>query len=81
MFNHGSVTTHEDWSGRYCDISCPVLVIHGDEDPILPVENGRAIAAGIPGASLEVLTGVGHGLPSRHITWIADRLAGHIRSA
>lgn len=80
MFNHGSVTTREDWTGRFREIACPVLVIHGDEDPILPVENGRAIAAGIQGARLEVMPGVGHELPPRQIEWIADRLAEQVRS-
>jgi pimeloyl-ACP methyl ester carboxylesterase len=81
MFNHGSLTTRHDWTGRFRDIDCPVLVIHGDEDPILPVENGRAIASGIPGARLEVLPGVGHELPAGHLAWIADRVAEHVRSA
>jgi pimeloyl-ACP methyl ester carboxylesterase len=81
MFNHGALSVREDWTGRFRDITCPVLVVHGDEDPILPVENGRAIAAGIPGARLEVMTGVGHELPARHLAWIADRLAAHVRAA
>jgi pimeloyl-ACP methyl ester carboxylesterase len=80
MFNHGSVTTREDWTGRFRNIACPVLVIHGDEDPILPVENGRAVAAGVPVAKLEVLAGVGHELPERHLAWIAGRIAEHVRS-
>lgn len=81
MFNHGTVTTREDWTGGFRRIDCPVLVIHGEEDPILPVENGRAIAAGIPGARIDVLPGVGHELPSARLEWIADRLAEHVRSA
>lgn len=80
MFNHGTVTTREDWAGRFRRIACPVLVIHGEQDPILPVENGHAIAAGIPGARIEVLPGVGHELPSGRLEWIADRLAAHVRS-
>jgi 3-oxoadipate enol-lactonase len=41
-------------------ITAPTLVIHGTEDAMLPVENGRLIAAKIPGAQLEIYDGVGH---------------------
>jgi pimeloyl-ACP methyl ester carboxylesterase len=35
-------------------------VIHGTDDLMLPVSNGRAIAEAIPHARLEVLEDVGH---------------------
>lgn len=35
-------------------------MIHGDADPLVPVENGRHLAAGIAGAELIVYEGVGH---------------------
>jgi 3-oxoadipate enol-lactonase len=38
----------------------PTLVIHGTDDQLLPVQNGRLIASRIPGAQLEILEGVGH---------------------
>ncbi len=38
----------------------PVLVIHGTEDEMLPVENARLIASLIEGSQLEVFEGVGH---------------------
>jgi pimeloyl-ACP methyl ester carboxylesterase len=41
-------------------IAAPSLVIHGDADPLVPVENGRHLAANIPGAELIVYEGVGH---------------------
>ncbi len=41
-------------------IAAPTLVIHGTEDQMLPVANGRLIASLIPGAQLEILDGVGH---------------------
>lgn len=81
MFNHGSVTTRQDWTGRFRAIACAVLVIHGDEDPILPVENGRAIVAGIPGANLLELPGTGHELPRRLLPLIAGRIADHVKGA
>jgi pimeloyl-ACP methyl ester carboxylesterase len=41
-------------------ISVPTLVVHGDRDRVVPISNGRGIAARIPGAELEVFPGSGH---------------------
>ncbi len=41
-------------------ISVPTLVIHGDEDRVVPISNGRSIATRIPHAELLVLEGAGH---------------------
>lgn len=49
-----------DTSQRLGDITAPTLVVHGTEDQMLPVGNGRMIAERIPGARLEILDGVGH---------------------
>ncbi len=49
-----------DASARLGDITAPTLVVHGDRDEMLSVENGRLIASKIPGARLEILAGVGH---------------------
>ena len=38
----------------------PTLVIHGTEDELLPVQNGKLIASRIPGSQLEIFDGVGH---------------------
>ena len=44
-------------------IRAPALVLHGSEDPILPLDHGEDIAARIPGARLQVLQGAGHNHP------------------
>jgi pimeloyl-ACP methyl ester carboxylesterase len=41
-------------------IAAPTLVIHGDQDRVVPVENGRLLAGRIPGAELHILEGGGH---------------------
>jgi pimeloyl-ACP methyl ester carboxylesterase len=41
----------------------PALVIHGADDPLIPVEGGRDTAAAIPGAELLVIDGMGHDNP------------------
>jgi pimeloyl-ACP methyl ester carboxylesterase len=38
----------------------PTLAIHGTDDELLPVQNGRLIASRIPGSQLEIFDGVGH---------------------
>ena len=49
-----------DTSARLPELAVPTLVIHGTEDQLLPVENGRLIASLIPGARLQIMQGVGH---------------------
>jgi pimeloyl-ACP methyl ester carboxylesterase len=49
-----------DTNARLDRIATPTLVIHGTEDRLLPVQNGRLIASRIPGAQLEIFDGVGH---------------------
>ena len=41
------------------------LVIHGIDDVLVPVENGRLVAAAVPGARLVEFEGMGHALPRR----------------
>jgi 3-oxoadipate enol-lactonase len=59
-----------DASDRLDKISVPTLVIHGEDDPLIPYPNGKYLAAHIKGARLSTYPGVGH-LP---IIEAADRL-------
>jgi 3-oxoadipate enol-lactonase len=49
-----------DTNARLEQLAVPTLVVHGTVDELLPVANGRLIAARIPGAQLEILDDVGH---------------------
>jgi 3-oxoadipate enol-lactonase len=53
-------------------IAVPALVVHGDDDLIVPVENGRMLAARLPDVEYVELAGRGHNLPLE----IPDELAG-----
>jgi pimeloyl-ACP methyl ester carboxylesterase len=48
-------------------LSVPALVIHGRDDPLVPVTCGVDTAESIPGAKLVVIEGMGHDLPRE--TW------------
>lgn len=49
-----------DTARRAEGIRAPTLVLAGDEDRIVPIENARLLAARVPGAHLEVFPGGGH---------------------
>jgi pimeloyl-ACP methyl ester carboxylesterase len=44
-------------------VSVPTLVIHGDADPLVPIEGGHDTAKNVPGAAMLVIEGMGHDLP------------------
>lgn len=58
-------------------VEVPTLVIHGDEDPLFPIECGRDIAATIPGAKMVVMEGVGHALPPPIWPQLVKAIATH----
>lgn len=62
-------------------IAAPTLVIHGAADPLVPVAGGRDIAGNIKGARLEIIDGMGHDLPPKHLPKLTELVAGHVRSA
>ena len=55
-------------------ITAPTLVIHGTSDPLLPIANGEAVAALIPGARFAAVPGMGHGFFSPCIPGQVARL-------
>ena len=64
---------------RLAKVTTPTLVIHGADDPLVPVEGGRDTAAAIPGAKLLEVPGMGHDLPLELVDHIADAIAEHAR--
>jgi len=44
-------------------LKVPTLVIHGTDDPLVPVEGGKDTAKSIPGARMILIEGMGHDLP------------------
>ncbi|MBV8553495.1 MAG: alpha/beta fold hydrolase [Acidobacteriaceae bacterium] len=50
------------WSSylRLPRLRVPTLVVHGDEDCLIPPQNGRVVAARIPGAGFRLVSKAGH---------------------
>jgi pimeloyl-ACP methyl ester carboxylesterase len=65
-------------------LTMPVLVIHGDDDPLMPLAAGRETAAAIPNADLVIMPGMGHDLPmmnNSHWVKILEKMVGHMQKA
>jgi pimeloyl-ACP methyl ester carboxylesterase len=52
-------------------ITVPSLVIHGADDPLIPLAAGEDTAASIPGCELEVIPGMGHNIPDGVVPLLA----------
>ena len=65
---------------RLKEIKIPTLVIHGTEDPIIPLEHGLAIADQIENSDFMLMDRVGHELPKELIPDLTNRLVSHFNS-
>jgi len=55
------VTEAFDTASRAPAISCPVLILHGDQDRVIPVRHGRMLSQQFNQASYIELAGAAHG--------------------
>jgi pimeloyl-ACP methyl ester carboxylesterase len=62
-------------------VRVPFLVVHGEDDPLLPVGGGQATAAAVPGSKLLTIPGMGHDLPEALWGTITDAIVANIELA
>lgn len=62
-------------------IATPTVVIHGADDPLVPLTGGQDTAANIPGAELLVIDGMGHDLPAALFDEIVAGIAQAVERA
>jgi pimeloyl-ACP methyl ester carboxylesterase len=72
---YAAVIATGDRRAELANIIAPTLVIHGADDPLVPVEAGRDTARHIKGAELIEIPGMGHDLPAQLYDRIADLIA------
>jgi pimeloyl-ACP methyl ester carboxylesterase len=57
------------------EITCPTLILWGDEDPFLTVHSGERLAAALPNALLKVYAYTGHFVPEERPIETAEDIA------
>jgi 3-oxoadipate enol-lactonase len=60
LAKHGDAIKRHDTYDRLPEIRVPALVLAGDADTVIPVENARILASRIPDAELVILKNAGH---------------------
>jgi pimeloyl-ACP methyl ester carboxylesterase len=76
-----AVVADGDRRARLAGVRAPTLVIHGQADPLFPIEHGRDTAAAIPGAALLELETLGHDLPEPLWPRLVEAIASHTAAA
>ena len=76
----GAILAAEDRRGALAKVEVPTLVIHGNADPLVPVEAGRDTAAAIPGAKYVEIDKLGHDLPEPVIADMVEAITAHLRA-
>jgi pimeloyl-ACP methyl ester carboxylesterase len=62
-------------------ITAPTLVVHGADDPLVPVEAGKDTAKHVPGAALKIVPGMGHDLAPGLVPILVEAIADHCLAA
>ena len=75
-----AILTAEDRRAALAGVDVPTLVIHGNADPLVPVEGGRDTADTIPGARYLEIDKLGHDLSEPAIGEIVEAITSHIRA-
>jgi pimeloyl-ACP methyl ester carboxylesterase len=62
-------------------IAAPTLIIHGADDPLVPVAAAHDLMKHIAGAKLEIIPGMGHDLPPALVPRLAQSILRHVKQA
>src|SRR5882762_5530924 len=69
-----------DFTEDLRSIDVPVLILHGEDDQIVPVVNGRNTAALVKRPTLKTYPGLPHGMATTHADRINADILGFIRA-
>ncbi len=61
-------------------VTCPALVLHGEDDPLVKIEGGKDTAASIPGATFVGVPGMGHDFTEALMPVFLEHVGGFIAS-
>lgn len=81
MRQRQAVQRDGDRTERLKAVTAPTVVLHGADDPLVPLAGGQATAKAIAGAELRVIPGMGHDLPPQLYDTLVDAIMAAVTRA
>ncbi|OWW22163.1 alpha/beta fold hydrolase [Noviherbaspirillum denitrificans] len=75
-----AVTSSGDQVALLRTIKVPTLVIHGTDDPLVPLACGRDVAHCVRGSTLKIIEGMGHDFPPALDGLLSGMIAEHCKA-
>ncbi len=69
-----AILAHGDRREGLRRLAVPTVVLHGTDDPLIPVQAGEDTASVIPGAELRLVEGWGHDFPLELVPTFASAI-------
>lgn len=69
---YAAAAASPDRRPKLATVTAPTVVLHGADDPLVPLTGGQDTAANIPGAELVVIPGMGHDFPPALFDTLVD---------
>lgn len=76
-----AVVASYDRRAKLRTVAAPAMILHGADDPLVPLAAGRDTAESIPNAELRVIPGMGHDIPVALYDAIVDAIDAVARKA
>ncbi len=76
-----AITANGDRSGKLGKISCPVQIVHGSADPLIPVAAAHDLHKKIAGSSIEIIDGMAHDMPPALLPKLANLILRNVARA
>ena len=74
-----AVVADGDRSALLRQIKAPTLILHGQDDPLIPLPHAHDLLGKVLGALIDIVPGMGHDLPAQLLPRFASAIANNAR--
>lgn len=80
-YHYAAILNSESRTKKLEELNVPTLIIHGEQDPVMPIAHGKKMANTIPNATGLWIENMGHDLPDSKIDEMTNKMVSHFEKA